>query len=145
PRGALPSGAIAFTVSNAANLEAFCTLNGSSASPCLTGDGGGSVEYHDLDPGLHLLSVERRSQSGASVRRAEHTLEIVEPDVVVFAATPGGIAAAIAAAESSKTVALLEPSAWVGGMMSGGLAKTDIGPRGNEIIGGWATKFFDRV
>lgn len=63
----------------------------------------------------------------------------------MYGATPGGIAAALAAARAGQSVVLLEPTSWVGGMMSGGLAKTDIGARGREIIGGIAAEFFQRV
>jgi len=144
-RSVLPSGAVSFSVTGVAH-SAECTLDGAPATPCLAeGSRRGAIDYEALASGLHRLRVAVRAQDGEVLRSAEHVLEIVEPDVVVYAATPGGIAAAIAAAESAKTVALLEPTAWVGGMMSGGLAKTDIGPRGHEILGGWAAKFFARV
>jgi hypothetical protein len=42
-------------------------------------------------------------------------------------------------------VLLLEPSAWVGGMMSGGLSNTDTGPRGPDVISGLTGEFFRRV
>lgn len=71
----------------------------------------------------------------------------VEPparsDVVVFGGTPAGIMAAVAAARQGSSVVLIEPSYLLGGMMSGGLHKTDIG-RG-ETIGGLSREFFNRV
>jgi hypothetical protein len=66
-------------------------------------------------------------------------------DVVVYGATPAGIMAAVAAARAGRSVRLLEPSAWVGGMVSGGLSNTDTGQRGAEAISGLAAEFFDRV
>ena len=48
-----------------------------------------------------------------------------EYDVVVVGATPGGIGAALAASRLGATVALVEPSRWIGGMMAGGLSNTD--------------------
>jgi len=64
-------------------------------------------------------------------------------DVLVYGGTPGGLIAAVAAARMGNTVAVLEPSRHLGGMMSGGLTRTDIGRP--ETIGGLAREFFDRV
>lgn len=51
-------------------------------------------------------------------------------DVVVAGGTPGGIAAAIAAARQGHTVALVEDHAHLGGMAASGLGKSDIEHRG---------------
>ena len=67
------------------------------------------------------------------------------PKIVVFGATPAGISAAVAAARAGQTAVVLEPTRFVGGMMSGGLTKTDLGPRGHEIIGGFAHEFLQRL
>ena len=48
-----------------------------------------------------------------------------EADVIVFGATPGGFCAAIAAAREGAKVVLLEPSAHVGGVNTGGLSFSD--------------------
>ena len=48
-------------------------------------------------------------------------------DVLVYGATPGGVQAAVAAARENARVALVEPSVYVGGMLSGGLSQLDIG------------------
>lgn len=50
-------------------------------------------------------------------------------DVIIYTATPSGIAAAITAARtsSSLSVAIIEPTAYIGGMASaGGIGLTDI-------------------
>jgi len=60
-------------------------------------------------------------------------------DVVVYGGTPGGIAAAIAAARLGHTVALIEYHAHLGGMSSSGLGKSDIETR--EAIGGLFREF----
>lgn len=65
-------------------------------------------------------------------------------DVAVYGATAGGVMAAIAAAGSGARTVLLEPSAHVGGMISGGLGKTDM-ERQERVIGGLARRFFERV
>jgi hypothetical protein len=64
-------------------------------------------------------------------------------DIVVFGATSAGVTAAVAAARAGEKVLLLEPGYLVGGMMTGGLTKTDIGKR--ETIGGLSEEFFNRV
>lgn len=47
-------------------------------------------------------------------------------EVLVYGATPGGIGAAIAAARRGRKSLLIEPSAFIGGMMTSGLGRTDI-------------------
>ncbi|QHW31115.1 FAD-dependent oxidoreductase [Paenibacillus rhizovicinus] len=47
-------------------------------------------------------------------------------EIVVYGATPGGIGAAIAAARRGRRTLLLEPSPYIGGMMTSGLGRTDI-------------------
>ncbi len=64
-------------------------------------------------------------------------------DVIVFGATPAGIMASVAAARRGESAILLEPSYIVGGMLSGGLTKTDIGDR--STVGGLSLEFFSRV
>ena len=46
-------------------------------------------------------------------------------DVAVFRATAAGVAAAVTARESGATVALVEPTPHIGGMVGGGLSWTD--------------------
>src|SRR5712671_3047874 len=64
-------------------------------------------------------------------------------DVVVYGGTPGGIVAAVAAAREGASVVVIEPTRWIGGMVTGGLAKSDIGRQ--ETIGGCAREFFTRA
>ncbi|MBM7566011.1 FAD-dependent oxidoreductase [Paenibacillus sacheonensis] len=47
-------------------------------------------------------------------------------EIIVYGATPGGIGAAIAAARRGRRTLLLEPSPYIGGMMTSGLGRTDI-------------------
>lgn len=64
-------------------------------------------------------------------------------DVVVYGATPAGVTAAVAAGRTGHKVLLLEPAGLVGGMMSGGLTKTDITRR--ENCGGLSLETFKRI
>src|SRR5205809_7132552 len=64
-------------------------------------------------------------------------------DVVVYGGTAGGVIAAVSAAREGLRTALVEPTAHVGGMVSGGLGWTDYGKK--EVIGGYAYEFYYRV
>ena len=65
-------------------------------------------------------------------------------DVVVVGATAAGVMAATAAAEQGAHTILAASGRHVGGMVSGGLGKTDI-ERGEDLIGGLAARFFAAV
>ena len=67
----------------------------------------------------------------------------VTADVVVYAATPSGIAAAIESAHLGKQVVLLEPGQHVGGMTSSGLGVTDVYTQ--SALGGLVKTFFSTV
>ncbi len=64
-------------------------------------------------------------------------------DIVVVGGTPGGIAAAIAAARLGRSVAVVEYHPIIGGMLTNGLGKSDIETR--EAIGGLFREFTARV
>ncbi|MBL8177543.1 MAG: FAD-dependent oxidoreductase [Bryobacterales bacterium] len=64
-------------------------------------------------------------------------------DVVVYGGTPGGVAAAIAAARQGRSVALIEYHKHIGGMTTSGLGKSDIETR--EAIGGLFREFTAKV
>jgi len=64
-------------------------------------------------------------------------------DLVVYGATPAGIMAAVAAARSGRSTVIVEPGYLIGGMMAGGLTKTDVGTA--ETIGGLSKEFYARV
>ena len=64
-------------------------------------------------------------------------------DVVVVQATPGGIAAAVNAAEQGLDVALTESSTHIGGLAAGGLSNTDF--ISFQSLGGSWKDFMNRV
>jgi hypothetical protein len=68
---------------------------------------------------------------------------LIAQDVVVYGGTPGGIAAAIAAARRGSRVALIEYHDHIGGMMTSGLGKSDVENR--AMIGGLFVEFTRRV
>ena len=67
-----------------------------------------------------------------------------EADVVVLGATAGGVMAAVAAAEEGASAVLVAEGRHVGGMVTGGLGKTDL-ERQERLIGGLARRFFVAV
>ena len=67
----------------------------------------------------------------------------VERDLVVYGATPGGIAAAVQAKRMGRSVILLEPTDRIGGLTTGGLGCTDIGSK--WAYGGIARDFYRDV
>ncbi len=77
--------------------------------------------------------------SVAPTRAAE-----VDRDVVVYGGTAAGAMAGIAAARHGASVIILEPGRHVGGMVSGGLSRSDV-LRQEHLIGGLALEFFTRV
>ncbi|EDY16353.1 putative secreted protein-putative xanthan lyase related [Chthoniobacter flavus Ellin428] len=64
-------------------------------------------------------------------------------DVLVYGGTPGGLSAALAASREGASVVVIEPTRWIGGMVTGGLASTDVG--NEKVIGGIAREFFTRA
>jgi len=82
-------------------------------------------------PGLHYFNP------------APHSSEEVTVDVCVYGGVSGGVIAAIEASRRGLNVILLEQSAHLGGMTTGGLGMTDIGNK--AAIGGMAREFYQRV
>ena len=89
---------------------------------------------------------EARSPSVADITNLPNerdTRTVESYDLVVVGATSGGIAAALTAARLGDKVALVSPSPWLGGMMTGGLSRTDFGSM--KSAGGLFKEFTDRV
>jgi hypothetical protein len=64
-------------------------------------------------------------------------------DVVVYGGTSGGITAAIQTRRMGKTVVLIEPRRFLGGLTTSGLGATDSGNK--AVIGGMSREFYQRV
>ncbi|MDR0354092.1 MAG: FAD-dependent oxidoreductase [Opitutaceae bacterium] len=64
-------------------------------------------------------------------------------DVIIYGATPSGIAAAVEASRMGCSVIILEPGRFIGGMMTGGLGATDKGVV--WTVGGLAREFFEEI
>jgi hypothetical protein len=64
-------------------------------------------------------------------------------DIVVYGGTSGGIIAAIQAAKSERSVVLVSPTPYLGGLTTSGLGWTDLGS--DSILGGLSRDFYTRV
>ncbi len=64
-------------------------------------------------------------------------------DLVVYGGTASGVATAISGAREGLKVVLLEPTKHIGGMVTGGLGRTDFGNK--NCIGGLALEFYERL
>lgn len=139
------SGTLAFSVSPPlkSGETMQCSLDGAAAADCGISATEGRLDYQGLARGEHRLVV---TMGGPSDRRsASANWRVMAPEVVVLGATPAGLMAGIAAARAGRQVVVLESSRWVGGVVAGGLAKTDI-HTGMGIPLGWITQeFFDKT
>ena len=70
--------------------------------------------------------------------------DLHQADIVVYGGTAGGTMASLAAAREGASVILIEPGGHLGGMLTGGLGRTDM-DRQQRIIGGFAREFFERA
>lgn len=70
-------------------------------------------------------------------------LKADEYDLVIYGGSPAGLVSAIAAGRENPEVKILvvEPTKWIGGVVTGGLARTDKGRE--ETIGGIAREYFE--
>ncbi len=66
-----------------------------------------------------------------------------EADIVIYGGTSAGVASAIQASRSGKSVILIEPTNRLGGLTTGGLGQTDIGNK--QAIGGIAREFYVNI
>jgi hypothetical protein len=65
-------------------------------------------------------------------------------DIVVYGDSSGAVAAAIAAKREGRSVILVNPDRFLGGMSSSGLGATDFGS-GRSVIGGIASEFYEAI
>ena len=96
--------------------------------------------------GVLEWKVESGFVDGASVHRAqaqEPGSEAKPYDLVVYGGNPAGITAAIAAKREGASVLIVEPNKHLGGMITGGLSRTDIGK--SAVVGGIAREYFTRA
>lgn len=64
-------------------------------------------------------------------------------DIVVYGGTSGGIIAAVQAKKSGRSVVLVSPTSYLGGLTTSGLGWTDLGR--DSILGGLSRDFYTRL
>jgi hypothetical protein len=80
---------------------------------------------------------------GSSEADLELSGKVISADIVVYGGTSGGVVSAVTAARLGKSVVLIEPTGFLGGMTTGGLGATDIGNK--RCIGGISREFYRRI
>jgi hypothetical protein len=120
-----------------------CQIDQGPEQACAVNASSGRVAYRDLAQGEHVLTVNAGRANSKMAHRV--TWRIVTADVLVYGGTPSGIAAALSAARAGRSVVLVEASSRLGGMMTGGLAKSDVGSAEESPLGGITEEFFDRT
>lgn len=86
------------------------------------------------------LGREPKRSSEADI---EFSGKVISADIVVYGGTSGGVVSAVTAARLGKSVVLIEPTGFLGGMTTGGLGATDIGNK--RCIGGISREFYRRI
>ena len=90
--------------------------------------------------GATCLGQEPKRSSEADI---EFSGKVISADIVVYGGTSGGVVSAVTAARLGKSVVLIEPTGFLGGMTTGGLGATDIGNK--RCIGGISREFYRRI
>lgn len=103
--------------------------NGHHAQVIATGLDGAAEHLLEIEPVLEPgeeLRLESLCVAGPSAAVALASAARADTfDVLVYGATPAGIAAAVAAADDGSSVLLVESSSRVGGLLTAGLSHTD--------------------
>jgi len=69
--------------------------------------------------------------------------QVTETDICIYGGTASGVVAAVQASRMGKSVVIIEPGKFVGGMTSSGLGRTDVGRQ--YTIGGVAREFYQSI
>ncbi len=89
-----------------------------------------------------MLAIFLLNTTGAMTQTV-HADEVLEADVVIYGGTSAGVAAAVQCKRMGKSTLIIEPSAHLGGLTTGGLGWTDSGNK--SVIGGISLEFYERV
>ncbi|HEY1601629.1 MAG TPA: FAD-dependent oxidoreductase [Pirellulales bacterium] len=98
-----------------------------------------------LTRGLSRIALGASVVCWASVGALYAEPALTEADVVVFGATPAGVCAAVAAAREGAKVVLVEPTAHVGGVNTGGLCFSDSNQMWRTALRGLFEEFHLRI
>jgi hypothetical protein len=90
-----------------------------------------------------LLCILQIAFACSARETVDEKVRSVSSDIVVYGGTSSGVVAAVKAARLGKSVLLIEPTKFLGGLTTGGLGATDIGNK--RAIGGISREFYHRI
>lgn len=94
----------------------------------------------------HQILTRRRfianSVAATSLSGLASAIEDNTPDICIYGGTASGVMAAVTAAKQGRSVVLIEPSRWLGGMTGGGLSHVDWGRE--KAVGGTALSILSK-
>jgi poly(3-hydroxybutyrate) depolymerase len=121
-----------------------------TGNPIVTYIHGGTHRFPDHAPSLmvrffqeHVRTMAHSGEQRDEAEAPRQPRPKRDADVVVYSATPAGIAAAIEAARGGAAVVVVEPTAHIGGMTTSGLSHPDF--RTFEALTGFYLDFTERV
>ena len=94
--------------------------------------------FRTLTKGLTAILLACITFAGPASPNKDHRV-----DVCIYGASSAGVAAAVAAARQGSTVALVEPTRFIGGMSASGIGLTDRGDI--TTIGGISREYYSRA
>lgn len=97
----------------------------------------------DLFFGALLIGVLLNAVLSSAAEPVPNSSRTMSSDIVVYGGTSGGVVAAVKASRMGKSVLLIEPTKFLGGLTTGGLGATDIGNK--RAIGGISREFYRRI
>jgi hypothetical protein len=90
--------------------------------------------------------LHRRDFIGGSIAVAALSVaasaDVHQPDICIYGGTASGVMAAVTAAKQKRSVIIIEPSRWLGGMTGGGLSHVDWGRE--KAVGGTALSILSK-
>jgi hypothetical protein len=96
-----------------------------------------------MKPFLPLLCLLALAAPLRQMQAAEPSANPDHYDIVIYGGTSGGIAAGVQASRMGKSVVIIEPTPFLGGLTTGGLGATDIGNK--RAIGGISREFYHLI
>ncbi|MBK8037269.1 MAG: FAD-dependent oxidoreductase [Verrucomicrobiaceae bacterium] len=91
---------------------------------------------------LHRRRFIANSVAAASLSAVASAADNDTPDICIYGGTASGVMAAVTAAKQGRSVVLIEPSRWLGGMTGGGLSHVDWGRE--KAVGGTALSILSK-
>src|SRR5690349_7773787 len=149
---AVRAGSLCLVFASALTLTAACGDDGEPRGASNAGSagagatsGGGNVARGGK--GSSIAGASNEGGGGSAVEAGAGGGSTLTPgaahDIVIYGCTSGGVIAAVQAKQLGKSVILVCPEPYLGGLSSQGLGWTDTGD--NSVIGGLSRSFYARI